>query len=542
MKSIFKTMLLATTASAVLFSCTDLEEDLVGDITEAVSVTAPSLGGDAGGAGDALAGAYAQLQWSGTANHFSYFSVQGLPSDEMAIAAKGGDWYDGGVLIEMHEHNYTPTNGMIGNAWGGQYGAIGAINDAIANLGLSPQEINQMRALRAYFYWRMLDLYGGVKIVTAPGQEVAQSTRQQVYDFVESELLAALGTTEISANTVFQDTGLQESFGTTYRINRYGALGILAKLYLNHDVYNGDTAADAATFTKAAQAAKIIMDSGRYSLCETADCDVVNLGRRPAVSSDPERLAGYAAVFAANNDQNREHIFAVGYDEATAGGMNFAKMTLHYSSQLTWNFEAQPWNGYAALEEFYNSYDSNDLRKANNFIVGPQLDYGGNALNDFAADDAGGIQLDYTPAINELQPNSLREAGARLGKFSFKQFGRPDQSNDFPIVRYGDVILMYAEATARAAGDWNNATTRGVVEQIRSRAGLSSTPAINADFFLAERGREMFQESSRRTDLIRFGKYGEAWWNKPASADHKTLMPIPFDAVNNNGFTQNPGY
>ena len=51
MKSIFKTMLLATTASAVLFSCTDLEEDLVGDITEAVSVTAPSLGGDSGGAG-----------------------------------------------------------------------------------------------------------------------------------------------------------------------------------------------------------------------------------------------------------------------------------------------------------------------------------------------------------------------------------------------------------------------------------------------------------------------------------------------------------
>ena len=541
MKSIFKTMLLATTASAVLFSCTDLEEDLVGDITEAVSVTAPSLGGDSGGAGDALAGAYSQLQWSGTANHFSYFSIQGLPSDEMAIAAKGGDWYDGGVLVEMHEHNYTPTNGIIGNTWGGQYGAIGAINDAIANLGLSPQETNQMRALRAYFYWRMLDLYGGVKIVTEPGQEVAQSTRQEVYNFVESELLAALGTTEISANTVFQDTGLQESFGTTYRINRYGALGILAKLYLNHDVYNGTAAADAATFTKAAQAAKIIMDSGRYSLCETADCSVTNLGRRPSVSSDPERLEGYAAVFAANNDQNKEHIFAVGFDEATAGGMNFSQMTLHYSSQLTWNFQDQPWNGYAALEEFYNSYDSNDLRKANNFIVGPQLDYGGNALNDFAADD-GEIQLDYTPAINELQPNSLRQAGARLGKFSFKQFGRPDQSNDFPIVRYGDVILMYAEATARAAGDWNNATTRGVVEQIRSRAGLSSTPAVTADFFLAERGREMFQESSRRTDLIRFGKYGEAWWNKPASAAHKTLMPIPFDAVSNNGFTQNDGY
>ena len=66
------------------------------------------------------------------------------------------------------------------------------------------------------------------------------------------------------------------------------------------------------------------MDSGRYSLCSTG-CSVTNLERRPAVSSDPATLEGYAAVFAANNDQNQEHIFAVGYDEATAGGMNFAK-------------------------------------------------------------------------------------------------------------------------------------------------------------------------------------------------------------------------
>lgn len=534
MKSIFKTMLLATTASAVLFSCTDLEEDLVGDITEAVSVVAPPVGGDAGGAGDALAGAYSQLQWSGTANHFSYFSIQGLSSDEMAIAAKGGDWYDGGVLIEMHNHSYGPTNGIIGNTWGGQYGAIGAVNDAIANLDLNPQEINQMKALRAYFYWRLLDLYGSVKIVTTPGEDAPQSSRADVYNFVETQLLDALGTSEITANTTFADTGLLESFNTTYRINRYGALGMLAKLYLNHGTYLG--AEDTAVYEKAAHAAKIIMDSGRYQLCLDSTCSVPNLGRRPAVASDPQNLTGYAAVFAANNDQNPEHIFSVGYDEATAGGMNFAKMTLHYASQLTWNFQDQPWNGYAALEEFYNSYDAGDARKANNFIVGPQVDYNNLPLNDFAADDNGqgdvpALQLNYTPSINELEPNSWREAGARLGKFSFKQFGRPDQSNDFPIVRFGDVMLMYAEAHARATGDWNNATTRGIVEQIRSRAGLSSTPAITADFFLAERGREMFQESSRRTDLIRFGQYGGTWWQKPASAPEKELFPIPFDAV-----------
>ena len=224
--------------------------------------------------------------------------------------------------------------------------------------------------------------------------------------------------------------------------------------------------------------------------------------------------------------------------------MNFAKMTLHYSSQLTWNFQDQPWNGYAALEEFYNSYEAGDARKANNFIVGPQKDYGGSALNDFAADDAGGIVLDYTPAINELEPNALRQSGARLGKFSFQQFGRPDQSNDFPIVRLGDIMLMYAEAKMRAAGNWNDAEGLAAVNAVRARAGVSAYSSMTADEFLAERGREMFQESSRRTDLVRFGKYSSGtWWEKSASPAHKALFPIPFDAIQSStGLSQNPGY
>jgi hypothetical protein len=540
MKNIFKNLFLATSVSTLIFSCTDLEEELIGDITKAVTVSAPNIGGAAGGGNDALAGAYAQLQWSGTANHFSYFSIQGLPSDEMAIAAKGGDWYDGGVLVQMHRHTFDPTNGIIGNTWGGQYGAIGAINDAIANLGLSAGDIMQMRALRAYFYWRMLDLYGRVKIVTTPGGDAPQSTRAELYAFVESELLAALGTTEITANTTFSDTGLPAS-GSVYRVNRYAALGFLTKLYLNHAVYLGTEST--ATYNKAALASQIIMDSNAYQLCASG-CTVANLAKRPAVATDPDNLEGYAAVFAPNNENNVEHIFSVNYDEATAGGMNFAKMTLHYSSQLTWNFQDQPWNGYAALEEFYNLYDDGDVRKANNFIVGPQKDYGGSALNDFAADDPGGIVLDYTPAINELEPNALRQSGARLGKFSFQQFGRPDQSNDFPIVRLGDIMLMSAEAQMRAAGSWSHAPALALVNAVRARAGVSAFPSMTADSFLDERGREMFQETSRRTDLIRFGKYSSGtWWEKAASPAHKALFPIPFDAIQSStGLSQNAGY
>ena len=227
--------------------------------------------------------------------------------------------------------------------------------------------------------------------------------------------------------------------------------------------------------------------------------------------------------------------------------MNFSQMTLHYSSQFTWNFQDQPWNGYATLTDFYNSYDNNDLRKQSNFIVGPQIDFGGSAVLDYASDD-GDIPLVYTPEINELEPNSLREAGARMGKYSFKQFGRPDMDNDYVIVRLGELHLNRAEALARVAGNWSAADQFGDVTAIRARAGLAPLSTITADSFLEERGREMFQETSRRTDLIRFGKYtgSQSTWQfkTTPTEDYRKLFPIPFEQIqaSEGTLTQNPGY
>jgi hypothetical protein len=115
-------------------------------------------------------------------------------------------------------------------------------------------------------------------------------------------------------------------------------------------------------------------------------------------------------------------------------------------------------------------------------------------------------------------------------------------NNDYPIVRLGDVHLMRGEALARAAGDWNLALPD--VNALRDRAGLGPLVTINADGFLAERGKEMFQESSRRTDLIRFGKYGDTWWEKTNSDAYRTLFPIPQAQIDASGgsLTQNPGY
>ena len=136
------------------------------------------------------------------------------------------------------------------------------------------------------------------------------------------------------------------------------------------------------------------------------------------------------------------------------------------------------WFFLAALikfSSFYNSYDDTDARKTASFISGNQLDYSGSQLVDFAATD-GEIALNYSPDINELEPNAQRDGGARLGKFSFKQFARNDLDNDFPLVRLGDVYLMRGEAKARQSGSWADALSD--VNAIRSRAGVTVTKRI----------------------------------------------------------------
>ena len=93
------------------------------------------------------------------------------------------------------------------------------------------------------------------------------------------------------------------------------------------------------------------------------------------------------------------------------------------------------------------------------------------------------------------------------------------------------------------------------VQMIRARAGLGLPAVVDDDFLLEERGRELAFEYWRRNDLIRFGKYNDAWWGKepnptgsPATAavigqPHVNVFPIPRDQLEANaGLRQNPGY
>ncbi len=522
--------------ATMCYTCTDLEEVLEDElVTEFSDDGVPDNSGETAGGvfpSGALAAAYGRLR-NGSAGHGSYYSVQTVSSDEMAIGQKGGDWFDGGIWLDMHRHTVNSSNGPLNGTWVDAYGGIAETNLALES-GLSAGEESQARVIRSFFYWRLLDLYGRVKLITSSGGDAPQSDRTAVFNFVEQELLGALGIPAVTGSMDLSGSPLgmgQEP----YIVNQFAALGLLAKLYLNAEVYTGT-----ARYEEAMWAASYIIDNGPYQLCDDG-CAVSNLAKRPNVASDPDQLTGYAAVFAPNNQFNPEMIWSIYYDESNAGGMNFSQMNLHYSSQQTFALDAQPWNGYQVLEEFYNSYDNNDLRKEANFLAGSQTDFDGADLLDYASDDPT-IVVEYTPAINELEPNSIRQSGTRAKKFSFQLFGRPDMNNDYPIVRLGDVYLMRGEAMARNAGNWNMALPD--VNTIRARAGLAPLASIDADGFFDERGKEMFQESSRRTDRIRFGKWGESWWQKTNSDAFRTVFPIPQEQIEASGgtLTQNPGY
>ena len=500
----------------IITGCTDLEEGLKGDVTKEINV----LGIPPGNTGSTIHymdNVFDELRHSGTANHGSYYTVQEITSDEMVVTVKGGDWSSGGELQRLHLHTYGPHNPFLINSFNGQYTGINKCNELLQSLD-NPNEIAQVKVLRAYFYMRLCDMFGRVKIITEPGEDAPQLERKEVFEFIERELLEAIGIATVN-HDIDPGMSLLGTHINPYRINVYGALGILAKLYLNAEIYSGT-----ARWEEAAIAAGLVIESGLYQLCGDG-CSVNNLGKRPTIESDPALLEGYAAVFAPNNENNPEHIFTVFYDEVSAGGMNFSQMNLHYNSRLTWNFDQQPWNGYATLEEFYNSYDDADARKKASFIVGPQLDFSGSAILDYTYDE-GVKPLVYSPEINELYYNSTRGGGARPAKFSYKQFGRVDMDNDYPIVRLGEMYLVRAESLARSAGDWNAALPD--VNIIRRRAKAADYSSLDAEEFLAERGREMFQEGLRRTDLIRFGKYNDAWWEKPLDpSDHVNIFPIP---------------
>ena len=466
----------------------------------------------------ALGAAYTNFY--GIGNHGGFHSVQEVASDEAMIPTRGGDWGDGGQWVNCHRHEFKAGDGNINGTWNFLYSGVSTCNrlifqfetlkaDGKVDPAMADKFTAELRALRALYYYWLIDTFGNVPLVTRfdvpDGFLPSTEPRATVYNYVESELLAVAPLLDKANN--------KATYG---RMTYYTVQFILSKLYLNAGVYTGTP-----QWAKAAAAADEVINSGLFAL-----------------------ESNYRNNFITNNQGSKEFVLAVPYDEVFAGGHNIVQMTLHYGSQATYSLAEQPWNGYCSLQEFYEKHDVSDSRRVN-FIVGPQYAADGvTPIVDAGAEpnDPDGPNLNFTPEINEHFPGALRQAGARIGKYEFKSGARASLSNDWPICRYADVLLTKAEAQYRLNGG-GDATALALVNQIRVRAGQAPYASLTDQNLLDERGREMFYEGVRRQDMIRFGVFTNAYGFTPAVDASKQLLPIPASQLNvNPNLTQNPGY
>jgi len=497
-----------------LVSCTDLQEKVLDE------QLGTNLVSDPNNVEALINPPYASLRR--TIEWYDYWGLQEVSTDEVIIPARGTDWYDNGDWQKLHLQTWTPDHVRLKNVWEVLNQGVSRANTAIYYIGKFPQTatttqyINEAKFLKSYYMYLLCDLFGQVPFREANDVDFSVApqvlSRKDAADKIITELNAIMPSLKTKA-----DVG-------SSRATVGAAQALLAKVYMNYEVWTG-----VKKYTEAITACNSLISSPNY-----------------AVATD------YWTMFQKDVTEHPEFILRIPMDDMVdmGSGSVWVNFTLHYS-QVFGNLTST-WNGPSTTSTFYNTFDKvNDARYQDNrikaecgfnqgFLVGQQYGLDGTALKQ-----RNGSPLIFVPEVN-LQ-SSPENAGIRVVKFApnsatTHQFSSP---NDVPVMRISDIYLLRAEAKLRTGDAAGALTDINYLRSKRSAAGktLPALASVTLDDILKERGYELYWEGLRRQDLIRFGKFGEAWQEKPATAATKAIYPIPTSAKDvNKNLTQNPGY
>ena len=479
-----------------------------------------------------LVGTYAQLR----ATLDDYYNVSEISTDEMVVPTRGQDWYDGGTWLDLHRQTWSGTSAAAGaffnGAWNALFAGVERANVLLGGLQMTtvPNQARiegEARTLRAFFYYLLMDLYGGVPLGTT--NEVPtrhpRVSRDSLFKFIESELLA-----------VRSDLPVTWDAGNNGRITRGAVDAMLASLYLNAGVFTKDSAGASGINALGYNTCSGITVSGGLDACQAANNRADSI-----INSGVYQLADtFAKNFRADNGSSTENIFVVKFIAADQLGLNFVMRALHYNQ-----YTPSPWNGFATLAQTYNAFDPLDQRRGV-FLIGPQNNVlTGAPVCERPGCDKGAPRLVFTTTIGDVT-----QAGEGEGVRIYKWPADPahiaqNNGNDYAWFRLGEIYLIKAEA--ELAGATGTATPLSLVNTLRARDFNPAKPrsAVTADTVLAERLFELAGEAKRRQDLIRFGKYTDCWQYKtPCPSDARNvLMPIPQGQIDANPLLkQNPGY
>jgi starch-binding outer membrane protein, SusD/RagB family len=495
-------------------ACTDLDE------TPVSAITPENFFKNEGEVLSALAGVYAQLR----PTLWSYYNLSQITADENIVPTRGQDWYDNGRWLELDKQAWAANSPSalddINAGWVDPFTGVVRANALLenmanVNLGAKTDTIAaETRALRAFYYYQLMDLFGGVPLVEDTELKTRpRATRTAIFNFIETELKAI--------RLSLPKTRPESEYG---RVTRGMADAMLANIYLNAGVFSKETGVSATSYNSCST-----VQIGGVSACQLA----VNFADSVLNSTAGYVLsANWMSNFTASNNTSKENIFVVNLLNATDLGTNFLYRALHYN-QLS----PTPWNGFATIAEVYNAFDANDQRRQI-FLVGQQINFdNGQPVNDRA-----GRPLVFTVTIGN-ETAAAEHEGARIAKWpSDPDHVNQEHGNDFAYFRLGEIYLIKAEALFEM-GNTGGALT--LLNTLRARVFEPDEPlgAVDRDVILRERLFELTGEAKRRQDLIRFGKYTAAWSFKPATAAHKILMPIPQSQRDANPeLSQNPGY
>ncbi len=463
-------------------------------------------------------------------------------TDEAIVPTRGGDWYDGGYWQNLYLHQWTEDDSELYETWKYLYKVVTLCNrslqrlDEYANL-LTTQELTkhkaEVRAIRAMYYYYLMDMFGRIPIVTnnnTPANEVKQSKRSEAFQFIVDELQeVAMSLTDNHSNK------RGEYYG---RITRPVAFFLLAKLALNAPIYTDDDWTDD------------IIPDGRDIDFPIGD---VHMNAYKATIAYCEMLTAsgyrleefYEDNFTVANETSWENIFTIPMDKLlfTTKFDNIAR-SCHYNHGAAIGLDGL--NGPSAtittVKTFGYGTDDIDKRYYINFYsdtiaVGKKV---------ITLDD--GTPLVYHPLEMEIDLSGSpyeKTAGARMAKYEIDN--NTVEANDIVLFRFGDAILMKAEALIR-----NGEDGFAIINLIRERAGmdgLQGTGSQEADLstILDERLRELVWEGWRRQDLIRFGRFHLPYDLRPQLPKERNrytiVFPIPQTALDlNHNLTQNPGY
>ncbi len=480
-------------------------------------------------------------------NLAQYF-MQGLwfcrenTADGMVLTANGGNWYDAARYYNDHMHTWATDSRFISEAWSCCFGGISKCNSLLplfekaAESTFKKTAIAEIRAMRAFYYFLAIDMWGDVPLTTTFGPTsivTGRASRASVYDFIETELKAAV-------------TDLSGTVGvTTYgRPTKWMAYALLAKLYLNAPIFAGK--------------------SDKYNDA-VAMCDAVinEATTKGTIGLDADYLKEF---YPDNGPQIKDFLFAVVYDGNNILLNYPARYWLHKLLRTKYALPFTPSGCIKTWPEFYDKFtiDNTDVRQKI-WLTGIQYNNDGTPITTqttkkgldgrYTGSDGNAVityTLEFTKTIEFRSLDKFDTGddlaglgqGYRCNKF-YPDSSSPtrDQGNDQPVLRYADVLLMKAEAILRGATPTLGQTALSLVNTVRARSKASQFSSIDLNGLLDERARELCFEGWRRNDLIRYGKWEDKWGVKTDADIRHRVLPIPKAEIDTNPLlTQNPGY